>query len=445
MSLLCSPDRTLVTEQADTDPAELPGNPPSMQCEKKDVLPTGEDAAKPFIDTSHIIPLPQFREENLALWFLQAEAILALYRVTSDEIKYKYVVSQLNQSVLPLVSGIIANPPQENKFDALRSRIIAVYEETDESKLRRLLQGYERGDEKPTIFLQRLRNLTLGQCNDSVLKTIFMEKLPEHVRNILVLCDTEDLQRLAIQADEIMKVSQVQDMSISSLTMAQQISRIDDIIALQEQVRNLTCQLKTLTRSFQRKKRILIRKTGDRRKPYDFISKRRQLRSMGTSGPKSKPRTPLIVETVLPAKPVGTVPPTARSNSGISQPVTSGVMTQQNRTQFPHQVSAGLNESRQSSQVTALSAQTVEEWRQSFTQDLRNHFIHKFIQAILPTLDPQDQFSKQMYNLVACARKLEDDGYNKANSRSEYYHFLAENLAKVQKKLEKTPFGREHS
>ncbi|XP_076394275.1 uncharacterized protein LOC143265518 [Megachile rotundata] len=173
-----------------------------------------EGAHQPLQDASNeaaiasatLKKLPPFWRENPGVWFIQVEALFDLARITSDDTKYRHVITQLDQSVLPFVADVLTSPPARGKYEAIKEKLIGAFDESPESKLRRVLRSRNMGDDKSSHYLQKLRNLAGDQINETVLRSLFLGQLPENVRSILVISETRDLANLALQADKILEM-----------------------------------------------------------------------------------------------------------------------------------------------------------------------------------------------------------------------------------------------
>lgn len=76
-----------------------------------------------------------------------------------------------------------------------------------EARLRQLLKGQALGEQKHSHLLNHMRQLNGYQCSNAVLKSLFVEQLPETHRAVLIAINEPDLQKLAEIADKIAEMS----------------------------------------------------------------------------------------------------------------------------------------------------------------------------------------------------------------------------------------------
>ncbi|XP_018358548.1 PREDICTED: uncharacterized protein LOC108758222 isoform X1 [Trachymyrmex cornetzi] len=230
--------------------------------ESKDMAPTspqlataagglGSGGVGSTINATYAVRLPPFWRDNPQLWFAQVEAAFSI------------------------VADIVTSPPDKEKYDAIKGRLVSVLGETTATRIRRLLATHELGDDKPSIFLQRLRNLAEGQVSDQILKSIFMERLPENIRAILAISEVTDLSKLAAQADKVMEVAKpfpgsIQAMSPKTGDNTSLVNKVSvDIVELTKQIAKLTKQVRSRSRSKSRGRRNFDRRPRSKSQARD--------------------------------------------------------------------------------------------------------------------------------------------------------------------------------
>ena len=149
---------------------------------------------------------PPFWKQNVQLWFKQVESQFRVKGVTADEDKYDLIVSALDTSVLTQVSDLVIEPPPIDKYQTLKQRIINCFCESEEKKLQILLKEIALGDKKPSQLLREMRELTSNKVSEELLKTLWMQHLPNNVRGILSVSSDQTLAALVPLADKIMEM-----------------------------------------------------------------------------------------------------------------------------------------------------------------------------------------------------------------------------------------------
>ena len=145
------------------------------------------------------LKLPVFWADHPRVWLQQAEAQFAVRNVTADNTKYQCVVAALDQATALRVTGVLEDPPQHNKYDNLKRRLIDIFGLSRRQRADQLIDIglHSLGVRRPSQLMDEMLTL-LG----SLFESIFLRYMPEDIRLHIVTSSFDDLRALAKTADE---------------------------------------------------------------------------------------------------------------------------------------------------------------------------------------------------------------------------------------------------
>ena len=149
---------------------------------------------------------PPIWKQDVGLWFLQVELSFRTAGITQSETKFHHIVASLDLDVLSCARDLVQSPPAVDPYSALKERICQQFAQSENSRIRALLESSELGDLRPSQLLERMKNLADGKVPDEFLKTLWMRRLPLSIQQILSI-SKDTLSDLAHIADKINEVS----------------------------------------------------------------------------------------------------------------------------------------------------------------------------------------------------------------------------------------------
>lgn len=190
------------------------------------------------------IKVPAFWRTEPALWFVQLEAQFELSRIQSDRVKYNTVISNIDSATLVHVSDIVLNPPQTNKYETVRKRLIENFTDSEQKRLKRLLSEIELGDKRPSQLLREMQNLA-PHLDKQIVQQLWLQRLPASIQAILST-SSEDIQKLAEMADKICEITAVPE--VNSLQTQRAGAPASQFEILQKQIAELSNRLDKMMR-----------------------------------------------------------------------------------------------------------------------------------------------------------------------------------------------------
>lgn len=165
------------------------------------------------------IKAPEFFTSDPELWFYLLESQFNVHRVASDNMKFHVVISQLSQSVANSVKEVIKNQPLSGKYNTIKTRLIREFSPSEQGKIKKLLSEMELGDRKPTFLLQEMRGLAGTTVDDTFLQTLWLDRLPSTLQQILSPWNDQALDKLAQMADRIVETTNLAPLPSTNLSV----------------------------------------------------------------------------------------------------------------------------------------------------------------------------------------------------------------------------------
>ena len=207
-----------------------------------------EEAPTPTVAVNAVnMKIPPYWPADPEVWFAQVEAQFATRGISVEKTKFDYIVASLSPAIATEVRDLILTPPRETPYTTLKAELTKRTADSAQRKLQQLLTEVELGDRKPTQLLRRMRQLGGDRTEDSFLRELFLQRLPNNVRMVLASSGADiSLNSLANIADRIVEVSAPSIAAVQGPTTPALSTEMDSLRAdmrrLQESVRSLSHQ-----------------------------------------------------------------------------------------------------------------------------------------------------------------------------------------------------------
>ncbi|GFU56964.1 peptidase A2 domain-containing protein [Trichonephila clavipes] len=141
------------------------------------------------------IKVPPFLTDRSEIWFDQVEAQFQISRISLEETKFHYLVTQFEPKYVENIRDIV-NSKSDTKYTDSKNRLLSLFKESENLRIKRLLTGIELGDMKLSQLSQKLKTVATSDISEKLIKTLWLEKLPEPIKNILVVSDERESKQI---------------------------------------------------------------------------------------------------------------------------------------------------------------------------------------------------------------------------------------------------------
>ncbi|XP_019872924.1 uncharacterized protein LOC109601141 [Aethina tumida] len=158
---------------------------------------TNSDEITSNVGTTRIITLPPFMESEPKFWFDVVEMKFSAAQLNDPVERFVQTFSALSVSASLLAKDLVKPPINSESYSRLKERVVSRLTLSHEQRIRQLLKTETMGDDKPSIFLLRLKDLAGPDVSEVYLRTIWEGRLPSGIRLYVTMNPDVSLSKAA--------------------------------------------------------------------------------------------------------------------------------------------------------------------------------------------------------------------------------------------------------
>ncbi|XP_076381418.1 uncharacterized protein LOC143261250 [Megalopta genalis] len=108
---------------------------------------------------------------------------------------------------MKVVADVIAAPPTDDSYIQVKEALISRLAASEETQLRQLLSGIDLQNKRPSELLREMTLLAGKNVSGSVLCTLWLQRLPARVQEVLSVIEGVSTEKLALLADKTIERS----------------------------------------------------------------------------------------------------------------------------------------------------------------------------------------------------------------------------------------------
>ena len=142
---------------------------------------------KRFVLTTPDIAVPSFISKDPEYWFHFLETEFCARNINDDSARFSQLSRKLPEDVLLQVRDTVLAAPEGERYDSVKHAVLTRTVQSERSRFQQLFGNLEVVGKKPSSILVEMRRLLgTSHMDESLLKELWLQKLPDYAQAILV-------------------------------------------------------------------------------------------------------------------------------------------------------------------------------------------------------------------------------------------------------------------